>query len=131
MLVGVVLTSAAAAGVLTLEPPRYSVSATALLLPPKAAQTDATNPYLQLGGLTTAVDVLARALNDPRVHDEIIKAGDTSDFVAERDFLTAAPLLVVTAEATSEDRAREIRDSVLAEAPRGALRAPGPRSVFP
>ena len=77
----------------------------------------ATNPYLQLGGLTTAVDVLARALNDPRVHDQIIKPGEAGDYLAQRDFLTAAPLLVVTAEATNANRARDIRDAVLQAAP--------------
>lgn len=118
VLAGVLLTGLAAAAVVNLQPPRYTVSATALLLPPKVSSDGTeTNPYLQLGGLTTAVDVLARALNDPRVHDQVVKSGETSDFIAERDFLTAAPLLVVTAESTSADRAREIRDDVLDAAP--------------
>lgn len=116
--VGVALTVIAAALVPTVKPPQYSVSATALILPPKiSADGEATNPYLQLGGLTTAVDVLARSLNDPRVRDEIITAGEGSDYVAQRDFLTAAPLLVVTVQSTSADRAREIRADVLAAVP--------------
>ena len=118
VLVGVLITGVAAVAVASLEPPRYSVSATALLLPPKvSSEGKETNPYLQLGGLTTAVDVLARALNDPRVHDKIIKQGEAGDYVAQRDFLTAAPLLVVTAESTTADRAREIRDAVMEAAP--------------
>ena len=128
VLAGVLLTGLAAAAVVNLQPPRYTVSATALLLPPKVSSDGTeTNPYLQLGGLTTAVDVLARALNDPRVHDQVVKSGETSDFIAERDFLTAAPLLVVTAESTSADRAREIRDDGPRRRTGGSLRATGHR----
>lgn len=118
VLLGLVLTGAAAAAVPSVDPPGYSVTGTALLLPPEvAADGTKTNPYLQLGGLTNAVDVFARALNDPAVHDDIVDVDGADDYEAVRDFQTAAPLLVVTAEAPTAARAREVRDEVLARAP--------------
>lgn len=118
VVLGVLVTAGLAGGVAWLKPPGYLVTATALVLPPKeAADGTQVNPYLQLGGLTSATDVLARALNDPTVHDRIIGVGVQGDFTAERDFLTSAPILLVSAEAPTEAAAREIRDDVLAAAP--------------
>ena len=118
VVLGVVLTGAAGAGVTLIQPPTYDVTATALLLPPRLnLEGQETNPYLQLGGLTTAVDVLARALNDPQIHDKIVMDSTQGDYEVERDQLTAAPLLNVTAESATPARAQQIRDQVLDAAP--------------
>ena len=117
---GIVITAGLVLLTTRLVAPDQSVTATVLVLPPATPVTDGggkTNPYLQLGGLTSPTEILARALNDPKIRDTIVPQGSTGDYVAERDLSTSAPVMLVTAEAPNLSRARDIVQRVLAVTP--------------
>lgn len=76
-------------------PPTYESKAEVLLVPPATSQLP--NPYLGLGGLQEATDVLARALSDATTLDAIKREGSTGTFTVARDTSTGAPILQVVA----------------------------------
>lgn len=120
-LVGLLATGAAAFAVFRSTPPSYSLTATVLLLPPSlpdAKTGQSANPYLQLGGLSGPAEVLARALSDPAVQQEAASSGLSRDFEVARDFLTSAPVVLVTIQDTDLTRARATRDWLLDRLPK-------------
>lgn len=119
-LLGFVVTLAASFGATLVVPPGYSVSATVLLLPPVNPPEKGeppANPYLQLGGLSAPTEVLARALNDPSVQDEMSRLSPGTEYTATRDIATSAPVLIITAMAGELDQARKVRDGLVAKTP--------------
>lgn len=123
-LVGLLATGVAAFAVFRSTPPSYSLTATVLLLPPSlpdAKTGQSANPYLQLGGLSGPAEVLARAVNDPAVQQEAVGLGLSRDFEVARDFLTSAPVVLVTVQDTDLTRARATRDWLLDRLPKTLL----------
>ncbi len=123
-LVGLLVTGVAAFAALRSTPPSYSLTATVLLLPPSLPDSktgQSANPYLQLGGLSGPAEVLARAVNDPAVQQEAVGLGLSQDFEVARDFLTSAPVVLVTVQDTDLTRARATRDWLLDRLPETLL----------
>lgn len=121
VVVGLLATAALMSGVAFLLAPRSTVTATVLLLPPATPLPNGpgkSNPYLQLGGLTSPVEVVARALNDPVNRERVLSGELDGDYVAERDLSTSAPVLLLTSEAATLQQARDIRDDLLDLTPR-------------
>jgi len=116
-LVGVLATVAASGYVMTLVPVDQIARASVLLVPPQSVVGDAGNPYLTLNGLQPTADVLARALNNGKVHTDLAPPGGDADFVVERDASSSGPVLVVEVTATDADRALGMLDSVLTTMP--------------
>jgi hypothetical protein len=95
-------------------PSQYSVTATVLLLPPKAAQNaEETNPLLLLGGLMAPADVLISALGDPSIETRLENDGLRGTYAVTRDYSTSAPVLLVSVEDPSLAQARATRDQLL------------------
>ncbi len=90
----VLLTAGAAWGATTQVPPRFSASASVILLPPTGGE--GANAYLSLGIPTTA-ESLAVATTDDRVREQLLAGGASPDFEVVADRRSA--LLLVTAEA--------------------------------
>lgn len=116
VLIGIALTGLTLLATTKLVAPKQSITATILILPPSQTQAGGlgtSNPYLQLGGLTSPVEVLARALNDPKVHDRVVTSRSDGDYLAERDLTTSAPVMLISIEAPTLADARLTRDRLL------------------
>jgi hypothetical protein len=106
-LIGLVLTIAFGATAIILVAPTYQAKASLLLLPPRSPATG-SNPYLALGGLQGATDVLARAMSDSSTVNQLTQSGAIGTFEVLRDPNTSGPVLLVTAKAP--DSASAVRD---------------------
>ena len=101
----------------------YEATGTVLVFPPSQAQ-DPTgamsqqNPYLALGGVNQARDVVVRALTSKKVADtfgETYPTGTT--FEITPDFTNSAPIIVFTVEASTPDVATEALSSLTDRVP--------------
>ena len=101
----------------------YEATGTVLVFPPSQAQ-DPTgamsqeNPYLALGGVNQARDVVVRALTSKKVGDEFgeaYPAGTTFEIVP--DYTNSAPIILFTVEASAPDVATEALSSLIDRVP--------------
>lgn len=102
---------------LTLVPIEYVARSSMLLLPSKSTLETTSNPYLGLGGLEPAADVLSRALNDGAVHEALAPRDGTATFTADRDTTSSGPLILVEVTDVSSAGAAATLDAVIAEMP--------------
>ena len=65
---------------------------------PANSASNSNNPLLGLTGLTSAADVLARAMSDPSKVHRLKQQGVTGKYTVVRDLTTDGPVLVVTAD---------------------------------
>jgi len=100
---------------LTLVPIEYVARSSMLLLPPESTLETTSNPYLGLGGLQPAADVLSRALNDGAVHEALAPRDGTATFTVDRDTTSSGPLVLVEVTDVSSTGAAATLDAVVAE----------------
>lgn len=100
-LVGVIATAALMAVAYDKAPPTYTSTAEVLLLPPASLVPAGGNPYLSLGGLDAAGDIVATAMSDQTRTSELKAAGAVGQFRVTLDSAAAAPMILVTSEAPS------------------------------
>lgn len=81
---------------LALVPVSYEASSSLVLLPPKSSVGAHGNPYLYLGGLSQALEVLSVRLGSESVRRNIEIGRPGSTYVAKPDDTTSGPILVVT-----------------------------------
>jgi len=108
VLVGLLLAGGAAFAVWTIVPPGYERMAAVLLLPGEGTLPEgATNPYLYLGGLNTATDVVVGASSREVSLEAILEEVPGAEITIQRDGSTSAPVISihVTGE-TAADAAR-------------------------
>lgn len=117
VVIGLVVTCGISAVAPRFVPTEYSLEATVILLPPVDSTAAGANPYLALSGLTGPTEVLARAMSDPAMEQDLRKQGATGTWVVDRDYLTSAPILTITAQGTSVETARATSDIILKEVP--------------
>lgn len=115
---GLAVTGALAVAATTLVPAKHEITASVVLLPPRAGLQSGGNPYLALGGLQTASDVLARALLDDQVAEQFRRDGLDGTYVTETDRTTGAPVILVTVDARSQQMAERTLQAVLDQLPR-------------
>ncbi|WP_136518714.1 hypothetical protein [Cellulomonas telluris] len=118
VLLGLVSTAALAWTAFTMVPAERLANASVLVLPPPNTVDTGGNPYLALGGLSPAADVLATAMNNGSVHESLAPPGGTSTFVVSRDFDSSGPLLLVEASDPDPDAAIALLGTVLDTMPR-------------
>lgn len=87
--------------------PSYETKASVVLLPPKGGAAQTLNPYLALGNLGAAVDVLAGTMNTQTVRDQLTKGAPSTEFAVTRDPSASAPFLQI--DVTSPDAAQAMR----------------------
>jgi hypothetical protein len=121
------LLAAVAAGYCWLNvPPTYQRSASQLLLPAEATlpeveikddegeiETLAPNPFLYLGGLNTAADVLVSAVRGAPAVAEAALQHEGAEIEVGRDPMSSGPMLLITVTAPSDAAAAELIDTML------------------
>lgn len=120
---GALLAGLLAAGAWLAIPPSYERSASQFLVPPQAIlpSEEATNPYMYLGGLTYAADVLVRAVGSENVRAEIARSYDDVEVEVTRDPSTAGPVILITVNAPTDEDAKDVLE-ILLERSRAELR---------
>ncbi|MEO7005450.1 MAG: hypothetical protein ABI275_08840 [Terrimesophilobacter sp.] len=105
---GILVTTAIVLGAWFTIPTGYERSATQLLIPGANSMPAGANPYLFLGGLSPAADVLVRAIGSQNVLDEVVKEHPGVKIEISRDTSTAGPIILITVNASSNDSAKEV-----------------------
>jgi hypothetical protein len=105
---GILLSAGLAASVWSMVPPGFERSSTQLLVPGTESIPAGANPYLFLGGLTPAADVLARAVGSENVKQDVDKEYPGVTIEVSRDNSTAGPVILVAVTAASDDDAEEV-----------------------
>jgi capsular polysaccharide biosynthesis protein len=127
MLTGLALVVAVAAGYATagVVGPTYTSESSVVLVPPptttRIVNADGTetagNPYMYLGGLTEARDVLVKAMSSEAAHQQVSDSAGTGTYLVTPDFDTRAPMLVITTSAPTRAAASEVTTAVLDQVP--------------
>lgn len=94
-------------------PTTFEVSGSIILMPPEETVGVAGNPYLFLGGLNQAQDVLVRRASAAAVVGPVLEKHPGTSYVILPDRTTSTPIVVVTAEAGSSDAALRVRDDAM------------------
>jgi capsular polysaccharide biosynthesis protein len=105
--------------------PTYTSESSLVLVPPpttsRVVNSDGTetdgNPYMYLGGLTEARDVLIKAMSSETVHEEVSKEAGSGTYIVTPDYDTPAPIVVIATTAPSSAVARAVTKAVLAQVP--------------
>lgn len=119
VLLGLLLTSAACYGLFLTVPVTY-VARTSLVMLPPATVVQGGNPFLYLGGLGQALDVLTRKINADEVAQPIENAFLESEFIAMADSSTSGPILLVEGTGPTAADALAVTKAAVSAAP-GAL----------
>ncbi len=91
-------------------PPGYNRSSTQLLIPGASSIPKDANPYLFLGGLAPAADVLVRAVGSENVMNEMSEKHPGVEIKISRDTTTAGPIIFIDVTADSDAGAEQILD---------------------
>lgn len=114
VLLGLALTASLGMLISVKVPITFAATGTILLMPPDETVGVRGNPYLYLGGLNTALDVLVRRANSIEVSGPLLKLHPGTNYTVEADRTTSSAIVLVTAEAESSDAALALRDEAMA-----------------
>lgn len=114
---GLLLTIGFCVAALSLVAVQYEANSTVLLIPPTTTVGAGGNPYLALGGLQGAADVVARAMSGASVSNEVTPPGGSASYTFQVDATSSAPMLVIQAQDSSAAGAIATLDGLLAKAP--------------
>lgn len=119
IIVAGLLVTAALCGVAFIKIPlTYEATGSVLLLPPKSSVGSRGNPYLYLGGLAQAVEVLSARLNASTIRKPIEESHPDTTFDVGQDQTSTGPLLSVSVSSNSEAETLAVVKAVMAEVPR-------------
>lgn len=111
---GIILALAGALATFSVTTPDYERTATQILLPgPGTLPKDATNPYLYLGGLPSAADVLVRAVGSEDSLRDLLQQYPGSEVEVTRDPTTSGPVIMIKVTAPSDAAAADIIDQLV------------------
>jgi uncharacterized protein involved in exopolysaccharide biosynthesis len=117
VLVGLAVTAGLCVAAFRVIPVSYNSEASVVLLPPKTSTEPNGNPFLYLGGLSQAVDVLTRTINSDATAKPLLKANPGSKFTIAADATTTGPIILITSTAPTAARAQAMTASVLTAVP--------------
>lgn len=123
VLVGIVATVGATYLVTTSVGPTYHVEGSVLLLPPEIAQErDPTaqvqgNPYLYLGGLTAARDVVVKAVTSRTARDKVDAVAPGAEYEVTPDFDSSGPIFLLKVDAPTKESALAGLNALIASIP--------------
>lgn len=115
-LIGLVITLTLCGLAALAVPVKYQAKAQILVLPPHTSVGTGGNPYLALGGLQAASDVLARAMSDGKTFQLLRSEGITGTYTVARDLTTSGPILLVAADDSTPEGALSTLNGILAQA---------------
>lgn len=108
VLPGILVTVGLAAGAWSMISPGHVRSSTQLLIPGPESMPAGANPYLFLGGLSPAADVLVRAVGSENARNEIGEEFPGVEIDVSRDVSTAGPIILISVTAASDADAEEV-----------------------
>lgn len=111
---GLLLAVATAVAAWFVVDPGYERSATQLLLPGARSMPEEGNPFLFLGGLTNAADVLVRAVGSENVINDIDEEYPGVEIEVTRDGSTAGPVILITVTAPTDETAGAVLETLVA-----------------
>ncbi|KRD42980.1 hypothetical protein ASE38_01430 [Cellulomonas sp. Root930] len=114
---GLLAVGAICIAVFELIPASFETEANVVLLPPESSVGEGGNPYLYLGGLDQATDVLTRALTSDASRTQVLETLGHADYDVLPDWATSGPILIVTGRGTTAEQAEEVRNTVLESVP--------------
>lgn len=116
-LVCLILTAGLGLGAARLVAQLYTATARVVFLPPAVTVAADANPYMQLGGLYPAVEMVGVALSDQGTMEEIKAMSSKAEVLVRQDPQSSAPMLLVTVVDSDEARTLRILDVMLAKVP--------------
>lgn len=105
---GLIAAIAVAVGAWNMVKPGYERTATQLLIPGQLSLPENANPFLFLGGLSNAADVLVRAVGSERVINDILEDEQGVEVEVTRDGSTSGPVILITVTAPSDAQAASV-----------------------
>lgn len=108
LVVGLLVAVGLAFGVWNRVPPTYTRTSTQILLPGEGSIPTGSNPYLFVGGLAPAADILVRGLSSNDVINEAVEGHPDTKVQVVRDPTTSGPVIVVTVESESDASAEKV-----------------------
>lgn len=117
VLLGLALTAGLCVAVLRVVPVSYNSEASVVLLPPKTSTEPNGNPFLYLGGLSQAVDVLTRTISSDETAKPLLKSNSGAKFTIAADVTTTGPIILITSSAPTAAGAQAMTSSVLEAVP--------------
>ncbi len=114
---GLLVTAGASVALYSVIPVSYTSQASVVLLPPKSASDPDANPYLRLGGLSQAVDILTRSINSDAYREPLVKRNRGATFTTSADTTTSGPIILIESHAPTPARATLMTEAVLAAVP--------------
>lgn len=113
VLVGLVVAGAAGYSTWTVVQPEYTRSATQLLLPGASDIPEGANPFLYVGGLSQAADILVRTVGSEDALADVSDRYPGLQAGVTRDPGTGGPVIVITVTAVDEKAAQAALDDLL------------------
>lgn len=110
VLLGLALTAGMAYLVSDKVPTTFEATGSVILMPPSETVGIDGNPYLSLGGLNEAQEVLVRRSSALEVTEPILSGRPGSSYSVQSDRTASTPIIVVTAEARTAASAIETRE---------------------
>lgn len=116
VLPGIILAVVAGLGTFVSVPPGHERTSTQLLLPGSGTiPVGTTNPYLFLGGLTQAADIVVRVMRSDEVLGPIVKDYPGTDVVVERDPTVSGPVIQITVTGKTDSATQEVLAALVSE----------------
>jgi len=113
LVAGLIIAGLAAYGAWTLVKVEYTRTATQLMLPGPGTIPDNANPFLFVGGLSQAADVLVRKMGSPDVLSQVEDAYPDVEIVITRDPLSSGPVILASVTSPSDADAEAVIDDLL------------------
>jgi hypothetical protein len=117
LIAGLIATAAVGVFAYQQTDPTYERSASELLVPGSQTVPEGGNPFLYLGGLAQASDVLVRALGARDLQGPIQSEYPGTSVVIDRDVSTSGPIIIITIEGKDDTAVREVFQRMLEAAP--------------
>jgi hypothetical protein len=117
LIVGLIATVAVGAFAYRDAEPTYQRSASELLVPAEQTVPEGGNPFLYLGGLAQASDVLVRALGASDLQAPIQSEFPGTSVIVERDVSTSGPIIIITVEGKNDADVGEVFERMLSATP--------------
>lgn len=113
---GIILAVVGAVGAYVVIQPGYERTATQLLLPGEGTvPAGVTNPYLYLGGLTQASDIVVRVMQGEDVAGKTIEEFPGTEIVVQRDPTVSGPVIQIIVTAKTDEAAGDALDALVAQ----------------
>ncbi|MEV8182572.1 hypothetical protein [Specibacter sp. NPDC078692] len=117
VVIGLLITGGLTYLVFDEAPISYSATASAALLPPSSVVGPGGNPFLYMGGLNQALDILSKSLTSDQSRQDLLGDRTGYEFDAGQDHTTSGPILLITAEAPTPAGALATMQAVLDSVP--------------